>query len=221
MKRILSLVMLFVVAATCVRAQSLSAWDGLGLRLGLDVNCPTRWHAGNRSYKMYKPGGGFYLGAVYNMQLSGNFYFEPGAFLFYDTYRCDDITIDSSSGYPVETSPTIKKFGVRLPMVLGYDIRLTDNIGLALSTGPEFSYSFIGKVGINHHLDWGDDRYSGSGLFSDFGHRRYDIAWKVGVGLPVDKYYFGIDVAFGMIDQRKGTPRYHENRVNFGIGYNF
>lgn len=217
MKRIFSLMILSVVAVASTFARTNTDWSGFGLRLGLDVNCPTKWHANGSSVKYYKPGGGFYFGAVYNIPLSGSFYFEPGASMFYDTYRFDDLVLSSQ----VTTSPTVKKFGLRMPLVLGYRFELTDKISLMLSTGPEVSVGIIGKVDIDKHLDWGDGGVPGTNLFSDFGHRRHDIAWRIGAAIPVEEYYFGIDVALGMIDQRKGSPRFHENRVSFSIGYNF
>lgn len=222
MKRLFSFVILCAVAVASTFARTDTDWSGLGLRLGLDVNCPTKWHSNGSSVKLYKPGGGFYFGAVYNIPLSGNFYFEPGAFMFYDTYRFHDLvlgTVDGSS--EVTTSPTVKKFGLRMPLVFGYRFKLTDNISLMLSTGPEVNVGIIGKVDIDKRLDWGDGGAPGTGLFSDFGHRRHDIAWRIGAAIPVDEYYFGIDVALGMIDQRKGSARFHENRVSFSIGYNF
>lgn len=222
MKRIFSLIILSVVAVVSTSARIDTDWGGLGLRLGLDVNCPTRWHANNKSVKPYKPGGGFYFGAVYNIPLSGSFYFEPGASIFYDTYRFDDLVMNTVDGASqVTTSPTVKKFGLRMPIMFGYRFGLTDKISLMLSTGPEVSVGIIGKVDIDNRLDWGAGGAPGTSLFSDFGHRRHDIAWRIGAAIPVEEYYFGIDVALGLIDQHKGSPRFHENRVSFSIGYNF
>ncbi len=138
MKRIFSLMILSVVAVASTFARTNTDWSGFGLRLGLDVNCPTKWHANGSSVKYYKPGGGFY--------------FEPGASMFYDTYRFDDLVLSSQ----VTTSPTVKKFGLRMPIVFGYRFELTDKISLMLSTGPEVSVGIIGKVDIDKHLDWGD-----------------------------------------------------------------
>lgn len=220
-KIIFTIILSLVMASSALAADNTTEWKGLGVRFGIDVNCPSKWYIDNEAFKMFKPGGGFYLGAVYAIPLGYNFYFEPGAMLYYDTYRYDDLTISNNDGIPVQTSPTIKKFGARIPLVIGNRFTLTDKLGLTLATGPETSYSFVGKLDINKHLDWGTGWHPGSDLFSDYGQRRYDVAWKIGAGLTYNNYVFAIDAAFGIIDQYKGSPSFHDNRVSISLGYNF
>ena len=73
---------------------------------------------------------------------------------FYDTYsyKYKGVTI---TGIDFEESnPTVYKFGIRIPVVVGYSIYLTDRISIAPFTGPEMSYSFAGAIKYMTRKSW-------------------------------------------------------------------
>lgn len=51
--------------------------------ISFDVSIPGKWIAPSGSVKMFKPGSGVSVGADYMWLLGKNFFFEPGARLFY------------------------------------------------------------------------------------------------------------------------------------------
>jgi len=204
---------------------SLFAWamddkpqfNGWGIRAAVDMNCPGDWKLGNGDdVKLYRNGFGFMVGGVYNLPLNGNLYFEPGVSLFYDTYCYDDLTVDGAGGQSVEMSPSVKKFGLRVPAVFGYRFFVSDRFGFSVYTGPELSYAFSDKVGLKTESDMED---LGDLLRQDV--RRFDCAWKVGVGFPIGRWVVGVEGAFGLLDLGKGSVEFHENRVAVCVGYDF
>lgn len=56
-----------------------------GIRVGGEVTCPGKFKANGESVKVFKNGGGFEAGAIYNVPVVANFYVEPGLKLYYTT----------------------------------------------------------------------------------------------------------------------------------------
>lgn len=193
---------------------------GWGIRANIDINVPGHYRYDDESVKMFRNGAGINVAAVYTMPLAGSFFFQPGAGLFYDTYRFDNIIIaDSPETGRVTEDPAVRKIGVRVPMMFGYNFNLWEKAAVAVYTGPELSYAFSGKVDLNKDLDWGD--MMSENIFGGFGQRRFDVAWKTGVGIPMNHWYVGLEAAFGMLDLMRTDVRFHENRVSLSLGYNF
>lgn len=185
-----------------------------GLRAAFDVNVPSKWHYDDGSVKMYKPGCGVTLGGVCNVYLGKGFYLEPGASLYYDTYSYDGIVIGGPEpGVPYQEDPGIYKIGLRVPLVAGYVIDVPDRFQMWVYTGPEFSYSFAGKIKINDDIEDVPDE-----LFGDW-QRRADLAWKVGVGFPYKSVVIGVEGAFGLTDLLKSNIRARDNRVSIALTY--
>lgn len=188
-----------------------------GLRASLDVNVPGKFHTeGGGDIKVYKPGAGLTVGAVYNTTIaSTNFYFEPGLSAFYDTYRWDDIRLGPDSK---SFNPRVTKIGVRVPLSVGYRFDLWEKASLLLFTGPELSYGFKGRVSLPKELDGTMEKniFAGSG-----GQRRFDCAWTVGAGLDFGTYTVALSGAFGLADLQKNDVRFHDNRISLVLGLNF
>lgn len=192
-----------------------------GIRADVDVVLPGKWHPkyGSEPIKMFSNGIGFSIGGVYNIPLVANLYVEPGVSLFYDTYRFDDLTVVGDDDY-TEKNPAVKKFGLRVPVMIGYHFDLWENGGISVFTGPELSVGLSGKIGVHNKELFGDD--FPTNLYSDGFQRRTDCAWKVGVGVPVGQFLIGVEGAFGLVDLKKGNGiTYHENRAALKLGYNF
>ena len=209
MKRNITLLLLCIIL--CVGAATAQKSDRVlwGAKVNANIELPGKWRFDNGgSAKMYKPGFGVDLGA--------GFYFEPGIDLFYEGYRYDDIYINQGQ----KTNPKVTKFGMRLPLVAGYTFNLSDRMGLSIFAGPQLSYAFAGKVSVEGNLDLGED-FPNDDLFGRAGQNRFDCAWKVGVGFPVDSYMLSLEADFGLTDLQKGPVKFRENRVGLAFTYYF
>lgn len=190
-----------------------------GLRLGYDMVIPGNWHVNGESVKMFRLGQGFTAGAVCNIYLGRQFFFEPGVSLFYDTYSYDDLRITNSNGEIVSSDPTVYKFGLRVPLNVGYGFNVTPQFPLTVYTGPELSYALAGDIRFKHP-ELLTDEPGGLHLYGPNGfQRRFDLAWKIGVGFPVGSFLISLDGAIGLLNLNKPAITYREHRVAVGITY--
>jgi len=193
---------------------------GWGIRVNIDINVPGHYHYEGESVKMFRNGAGFSVGAVYTLPVGGIFFFQPGAGLFYDTYSYDDLLVidDPGSGMTTE-NPAVYKAGLRIPLMFGYNFDLWEKAAVSIYTGPEVDYAFAGKVRLNKKYDWGET--ISEDIFGPYGHRRFDLAWKAGIGIPMNHWFVGLEATFGMLDMLRTGMSFHEKRVSVSLGYNF
>jgi len=186
----------------------------LGVRIGLDVSCPGKLKAGNIGVDFFDNGAGLEFGAVYNYPLVANLYIEPGLKFFYDTYSASDI--ETSDYNFVDAS--VRKFGMRIPVMAGYHFDFTPDIKVSVFTGPEMEIGLYGKeVDKMGRVEVSADPYAKNGFL-----HRVNLLWNIGAGVSYRQYYVSIGGGIGMLNMTKNsTVKFHENRVTIGLGYNF
>lgn len=221
MKRFVSFALLAAVLCIGTRAAAQDEADDddtrpmWGVKASFDINIPGKFHGDAGSVTMFRHGFGGALGAVYNIYLGHNFYLEPGASLFYDTYSYKGVVFGSYEGVPGETDPAVYKFGVRIPVVVGYSFNVAERFSMSVFTGPELSYALAGDIKIKDRaeLDLNDLH-----LFGKNGtQRRADCAWKVGAGFPVDGWFVSVEGAFGLINLNRSGMTFRENRCTISL----
>lgn len=184
-----------------------------GLKASVDSELPGKWHTGGDAVTMYSPGVGFSAGVVGNIWLGSNFYFEPGLALTYSQYRYKDLIIMDGQS-KLSEDPKISKWGIQLPLAVGYECDFSDNFALDFFTGPQIRYALSGKVdaGIIY------DEYL-MNLWN--GQRRFDLSWKIGVGVPISNFIVSLEADLGITDLLKNDFTFRENRVGLGLTYYF
>lgn len=191
-----------------------------GLKAAVDVELPGKWHGEHATVPMYKAGSGFQIGGVSNIYLGRNFYFEPGVSLFYSQYRYKDLLLTGNDGQWVENDPKIYKWGVEVPLVVGYTFGITEYFSMNVFTGPQLRYAFAGEIVIK---DPGiqEDLKNYSDLWGINGQHRFDCSWKIGVGFPINNFNFAIEADLGITDLLKGAMKFRENRLGAALTYYF
>ena len=207
-----------------------------GVRASLDVSSAANgggWYS-NKS--------GFSLGAVYNIPLYMNLYFEPGLSLFYNTFGTvawDSFTVERPLENPEVGGPTteevaipfqrdgsIRNLGFRIPLQFGYHFDVTDDIKVHLFTGPQFNLSLLSRYHQNAVLipEVASEAESCS-LFGTHGFKHFDVQWNFGVGVDYQNYYLALSGSWGMTRMKDNTIELPHNlrRNIFAItlGYNF
>lgn len=210
-----------VLLLLCLSVTSLFAIEkgNGGVRASFDVSIPGNWNIQGGHIKMFKPGCGFSVGCVYYQPLGKGLFLEPGLTLFYDTYSFDDLRITGIDGTIATKDPGVRKAGLRLPVQLGYEFRITEKWRLAVYTGPELSYVFSQNAHVKHR-ELLDEDFSPD-LLGIKEHRRFDCAWKAGIAVPIDFIWVGIDAALGLTDLLPGNVTFRENRVSVNATYYF
>lgn len=218
-----------------------------GVRAALDMTCPrtfrqtnlhdrislTQDYLGSRS--------GVSVGAVFNMPIIANLYFEPGVSFFFNTLsvRYDlrdalpDHILDNISA-AAKSDRQIKQWGMRIPLDLGYQFDFHRNFALSVFTGPVLNIGFSMKGCMGFKLD-NAVFYSGSSLYSTGDSERDDrfnrlaLGWRAGIGATIRNIYIGANIDFGLTNLYKVAKANRENyslthRQNlfqFSLGYDF
>lgn len=190
-----------------------------GLRLGGDITCPGDVSAENVDVSVFKNGGGFEIGGIYNYPLVANLYIEPGLKLYYDTYSMKDEFMGAFDDEEVSLSGlSFRKFGMRIPVNFGYHFDFTDDVKVSVFTGPELEIGFTAKA----HLKGDGIDLSESIYGDDGGMNRVNLLWGIGAGVSYQHFYFGVNGGIGMLNMLSDSDaKFHENRVTFSVGYNF
>lgn len=208
-----------MLVAAAVTANAQAYW---GARIAYDATFPSTYKAGDAEFDLFRNGGGLSAGAICNIPLMAGLYLEPGASLYYNSYRYSDLTInvDADDGYHI-FDPKVKKTGVRIPVRLGYYFDIfPDRGGLAVFTGPSFDYALSGKLGIDKDIC---EKYEiERNIFSEpWGMHRASMAWTVGADIYVGPWVVDICGSFGLTDLQRGPGSFREYRLSIGLGYNF
>lgn len=200
-----------------------------GVRASLDVSCPTKatYKSGDfkESESLFKNGVGVSVGAIYHLPIVANFYFEPGASLFYNTWA--NKLDDEDSKYINHNS--FRQTGIRIPLNLGYHFDFTDDFKVSVFTGPQLQVGFscdnyVGAKVENVEYHEAPSMYSG-----DEGFNRFNASWNIGVGFTYSKFYLGITGSLEMTNmmrykKEKGEDwsyTAHMNTLGIALGYNF
>lgn len=220
-QRLIAGIFLLLACSICniVRAESDSRviW---GIKASVDTELPGKWSDRDFSIGMYKPGLGFSLGGVCNVDLGRNFYVEPGVSLFYSQYNYKDLYIIDDEGTVSEKNPKLYKWGLNVPVLVGYTIDFSENFSMNVFTGPQLRYAFAGDIVFKNKSNIAglEEDFN---LFGDNGQRRVSCDWKIGIGFPVDNFNISIEADLGISDLFKNQLRFRENRLGVGVTYFF
>lgn len=216
MKKIILALVALASTAFASNAQSLynnpDNHSFFGARLGVDITSTS----GDDDF--YNNGAGFTLGAIYNIPVWQNLYFEPGLAIFYDTFGTEMVVPDAGGLHYDLVDGTIKNFGFRIPLLFGYNFDFTDDIRLAPFTGPQVNINLTAKQ------SWDNDALKNSegSIFGEGGFKRVDLQWVFGLGLTYQKYYVSLSGGIGMTKVLSlKTENFRRNTVNIAVGYNF
>lgn len=188
-----------------------------GIRVAGDITCPGKFTANGVGVSMFKNGGGVEFGGIYNVPVVANFYIEPGLKFFYDTYSAKKDWFDEI-GEGI-TAASVRKFGMRIPVMAGYHFDFTEDVKVSVFTGPELEIGLSAK----EHVKAGSISESSSIYGDGGGMNRVNLLWGIGAGISYQHFYFGINGGIGMLNMLKdsGDVKFHENRVSISLGYNF
>jgi len=199
----------------------------LGVRLGLDISCPSNMKISNLggtgstlSMPLFDNGAGFDLGAVYNIPLWKNLYFEPGLSIYYNTMGLDVTAIGEETIEDVSAS--VRRFGFRIPFQVGYRVDFS-MFSLSAFTGPVLSTGIVGRSHASGVFDGIKESENENAYGNDGFLNRCDLGWKIGVGAEFDKFVLQLSGTIGMCNMLNGVDgvKYRDNNVALTLGYNF
>lgn len=234
MKKIMLAALAVVALYGTAKAQSVSLNSGdnkpyFGVRVSGNIICPqdvdvdVNYNGGpniNGKFDWFKVGGGLEVGAIYNIPIFMNLYVEPGLSLFYNSYGTKKEFYKAIDGDAKGLS--FRKFGFRIPVLVGYHFDFSGDLNVSVFTGPEMEVGLYGQNCWNYkHSQLREDLYVDEDE-NVFAQNRFNMYWNFGVGVNWKKYYFGVKGGVGMCDMFKSSAmKLRENRVALTVGYNF
>lgn len=202
----------------------------LGARLSIDASIPgdVKYTMGNASLSNdpFGTGGGLSIGAIYNVPVVANLFIEPGIDFYYHTNSINvGNFLDDDESNSDFKNRSLRKFGMRIPVQIGYHFDFTPSTSLAIHTGPVLNVGFSNDYYLTtkekHDIEFHD-----SGSMYDI-MNRVNLSWRIGVGVNFLKnYYVGLSGDIGMLNMMKnnleaGKVKMHENGFQLTLGYNF
>jgi hypothetical protein len=203
-----------------------------GARVAMDISSAAN---GGGSYSNQA---GVSLGAVYNIPIMMNLYFEPGLSLFYNSfgtatwknYELDPVYDENGNDITPEVlyqvDGNIRNFGFRIPLNIGYHFDFAEDLKVSVFTGPQLNASVTARYHQNaiHVKNHEEDAFSYS-LFGTQGFKHFDLQWGFGAGITYQSYYLGFSGAWGITHMKSATSQLkHDLRRNIfsvTLGYNF
>lgn len=225
MKRNLLLLLLAAISAISVNAADDSDeyifrnpsgyW---GIRASYNLTVPGEYtFSKTKKESVFKPGSGFEAGVTRLIPLVSGFYLEPGAMVFFDTYS---VKSDKVYLFQNGTSISTNKFGMRIPVMAGWQFKFGDKVKLNVFTGPEFEIGFTGKT--KYGTSQGKTSFDIYTSNNPGRLRNLALLWGVGTGVSFDKYYLGVSGYFGLTNMRNNSAdqSFHENHILVTLGLN-
>ncbi len=220
-----SIISLALAAAACL---STNAQDFIldnpdnepyfGIRVGGEITCPGMVKVDNIGVSMFDNGGGVEFGGIYNIPIIANCYIEPGLTFYQNSYSLKDEYSPDLEDDIIFNSVSISKFGMRVPVMVGYHFDFTEDIHTHIFTGPELEIGFSAKEKIKgHNIEMSEDLYG-----EDGGMKRTNLLWGMGAGVSYRNFILTLKGSLGMLNSLdEADVRFHENRVTISLGYNF
>lgn len=206
-----------------------------GVRLSVDLMCPGKEKVSGAELDAFKKGPGVTAGIVYNYPLFLNLYLEPGLQVYYNAFGMNIDTAEIG-GSKVDNA-SVRNFGFRIPVTVGYKIGWEPMGNVAFFTGPMLD---VGVTSDQHitFTEEGEKFHSSASSYGDnalmFKMRRVDLKWKFGIGVNFPNHtYIGLDGNVGIVNLaaniKKSLPEGVEyshptwrcSNVSLTLGYNF
>lgn len=238
LKKVLAVCAMMCGVAAVGEAQTSYMFDNpenkayFGARVALDVSSAAN---GGRSYSSQP---GFTIGAVYNIPIYQNLYFEPGLDFFYNTFGTskwndwypENGAVDEEGNripslYQVDGS--IRNLGFRVPLMIGYHFDISEELRVNVFTGPQLNMSLMARYVVDNLLlptGAPQEDFDGS-IFGTEGFKHADLQWAFGAGVTYQVYYVSLNGAWGVTRMKDSTlmlPRnLRRNLFSITLGYNF
>lgn len=169
--------------------------SGFSTHLAFEITTPSGSHG------RWTTGGGATLTLSYTYYINEKWFVSPGVGAFYNTMGTDFIP-----EYDHVYEGTVKNYGARIPVLGGMAFRLTDDLTLALATGPLLNINIYAKE--HPSPDFEATPVEPDDPINLFGHcfHRADLQWEFFAGLTYKRHYcVGISGAAGITNAASMT----------------
>ena len=212
MKKIISIM---AVTAVMLFAGMANAQTRLNVGYAPQTFTTTYSNGGEKTFDL----NGFFVGASYNTNLTGDLNVSVGVDFRYNTKS--DKNGGSLFGVSASTEVTKTQMLVEVPVLLNYGLKLNKDLCVSAFAGPTFSMAFSGKTTTSGAVaSWGGS--SEYDWYSDGNWNQFDIALTFGLDLGIQKYHFFGGYNMGLLNLTDADNTTIKTKGWFvGLGYDF
>jgi hypothetical protein len=165
---------------------------------------------------------GFYVGASYNIPLTGGLGVAPGLYadmLFYNGAATFAQLITFSEHYT--------ELAINLPVNLNYRFEISDNASIWAFAGPVFQLGLVARSTYNGRIDYGPIHINEGEAFNHYNSEngdmnRFNIYMGGGLGFQVGDLLFSVGYDHNLLNVDKSSAEgWKTNRNQIKIGINF
>ena len=164
---------------------------------------------------------GFYVGASYNVPLTGGLGVAPGLYadmLFYNGAATFAQLITFSEHYT--------ELAINLPVNLNYRFEISDNASIWAFAGPVFQVGLVARSTYNGRVDYGPIHINEGEAFNHYNSEngdmnRFNIYLGGGLGFQVGDLLFSVGYDHNLLNVDKASSGWKTNRNQIKVGVNF
>ena len=192
----LIIILTYIACACGAGAQSIAESEllnqnptrsGVSTHLAFELTTPTGSHG------RWTTGGGATLSVAYTHYFTPRWFISPAVAAFYSTMGTDFIP-----DYDHVYEGTLKNYGARIPVHVGYRMQLPYDFSLSVATGPQLNVSIYAKEHPSPDFEAPDIEPDPINLFGR-GFHRLDMQWGFFAGLTYkDHYCLGLSGGIGL-----------------------
>lgn len=157
------------------------------------------------------------VSGLFHAPMPHGFYCEPQFELYFNSLK----TAGTLSQQVIDegiTEATLKTVGIRVPVALGWSVRIAREWKMFIYTGPEFDFRLKTWFHTDHPTKIFDSTTSRP-LYGDYG---VDLGLRSGLGFSIGRIYIGAYYTWKLCDITKSDYGAKRQRVAaISLGYNF
>lgn len=217
-KRILAALGIAACASLAIDACAQSAGSAesrAGINLSYELAIPSGSHAS------WDTGSGVTLTGLYKWYFSPRFTFTPALTAYYNTFGADYMVADNTV-----YDSTVKNFGLRLPLMVGYDLVQNETVTFTLATGPWINFNLFARQNAMPDVMAEVPLPPSVNLFHH-GSNRVEGLWGLALSVTFRQHYtIGITSSVGFTPlasygNHDNKMRIRRNTVAISLGYKF
>ncbi|MDO4320811.1 MAG: outer membrane beta-barrel protein [Bacteroidales bacterium] len=217
-KRTLAAYSLLAAASLAMSATAQTAGP-VESRAGIDLSYELAIPSGSRG--AWDTGSGVTLAGLYKWYFAPRWTFTPALAAYYNTMGADYMVADNTV-----YDSTIKNFGLRLPLMIGFDVVQNDNLIFTVATGPWVNFNLYARQNAMPDALAEVPVPPSVNLFNH-GFKRVEGLWGIALNATFsDHYTVGItsSVAFTPLanyGNHDNKLRIRRNTIAISLGYKF
>ena len=170
---------------------------------------------------------GFSVKFVHGWALSKRYplYIDAGLRLNMNFYS-KTLEVDKNYKYDYKSTVSSKMMSLSVPINISYRLGISDGISIQPYTGINFKVNVLGDITSTVEYDGEKESETRSWFEEDYGAKRFQMGWQIGLGVNFQKFYLGLEYGIDFMNLYKpkidysGIKSINTSHVEVSLGIN-